>query len=106
MSNDKSPAFQWYSKDILSSARVAMMTLEEEGAYRRALDFCWLNGSLPNDPEKLAKVIGKNCSIEVANTVQQMFIVDKKNPERILHERLEVERKKQREFRIKKSKAG
>jgi uncharacterized protein YdaU (DUF1376 family) len=106
MSKDKSPAFQWYSKDILSSARVAMMTLEEEGAYRRALDFCWLNGSLPRDPEKLAKVIGKGCSVEVANTVQQMFIIDKKNSEQILHERLEVERKKQREFRVKKSKAG
>lgn len=106
MASDKSPAFQWYSKDILSSARVAMMTLEEEGAYRRALDFCWLNGSLPRDPEKLARLIGKGCSVEVANTVQQMFIIDKKNSEQILHERLEIERKKQREFRVKKSKAG
>jgi uncharacterized protein YdaU (DUF1376 family) len=83
-----------------------MMTLEEEGAYRRALDFCWLNGSLPRDPEKLARVIGKGCSVEVANTVQQMFIIDKKNPEQILHERLEIERKKQRLFSAGKSKAG
>jgi uncharacterized protein YdaU (DUF1376 family) len=106
MPSVKSPAFQWYSKDILSSARVAMMTLEEEGAYRRALDFCWLNGSLPNDPGKLARVIGKGCSIEVATVVQQMFIVDKKNPQQIVHERLESERKKQKEFRQSKSKAG
>jgi len=106
MPNDKSPAFQHYPKDILSSLRVAMMTLEEEGAYRRALDFCWLNGSLPNDPEKLARVIGKGCSVEIANTVRTMFIVDKKNPQQIFHERLETERKKQKAFRQSKSKAG
>ncbi len=59
---NKSPAFQWYPKDILSSARVQEMSLAEEGAYRRALDFCWLNGSLPADTEKLARVIGKGAS--------------------------------------------
>lgn len=82
------------------------MTLEEEGAYRRAIDYCWLNGTLPNDPEKLAKVIGKGCSIEVATCVQEMFIIDKKNSQILLHERLQIERKKQKINRQKKSKAG
>lgn len=83
-----------------------MMTLEEEGAYRRALDFCWLNGSLPLDPEMLARLIGKNCSAATANTVQQMFILNPKNSQEYIHERLEVERKKQKDFKEKKSKAG
>ena len=30
----KSPAFQWYPRDILASARVAEMSLAEEGADR------------------------------------------------------------------------
>lgn len=106
MRKDKSPAYQHYPKDILSSTRVALMTLEEEGAYRRAIDYCWLGGSLPNDPEKLATVIGKGCSIAVATTVQQMFIIDKKNSTKLLHDRLEVERRKQKLFRQKKIKAG
>lgn len=106
MGKVKSPAYSMYPRDILSSMRVSLMTLEEEGAYRRAIDFCWLNGSLPNDPQKLAIIIGKNCPIEVAKVVQQMFVIDKKNPQNLLNERLEIERKKQKENRKKKVKAG
>lgn len=106
MAKDKSPAFQWYSKDILTSQRVALMTLEEEGAYRRALDFCWLSGSLPSDPGELARIIGKGCSVETATVVKQMFTIDKKNPQKIFHDRLEFERKKQKKFKENKSKAG
>ena len=98
---NRSPAFQWYPKDILSSSRVAEMTLEEEGAYRRALDFCWINGSVPSDAERLARLIGKGASVLVATVVQPMFIIDVNDPSRMIHERLEIERKKQESWREK-----
>lgn len=98
MKADKSPAFQWYPKDILSSKRVAMMTLAEEGAYRRALDFCWLHKTLPADPAKLALIIGKNCTVEIATAVSKMF---EKRDEELRHSRLDKERIKQK----KRSKA-
>ena len=101
----KSPAYQWYPKDILGSSRVAEMTLEEEGAYRRALDYCWLNGSLPDDEKRIAAIIGKNCTVEIASRVKAMFMpgID---PNRLTHERLEVERAKQKKWKDKSSEGG
>ena len=95
MKKEKSPAFQWYPKDILASQRVAIMNLAEEGAYRRALDYCWLHNSLPTEPRKLAAIIGKRCTIKIAETVKSMFY---ESEGRLFHERLEKERLKQAEF--------
>lgn len=50
---NKSPAFQWYPRDYMSDAIVQSMTLEQEGAYRRLLDHCWLENGLPLTPDKL-----------------------------------------------------
>jgi hypothetical protein len=103
MANDISPAFQWYPKDALSSIRLSMLTLEEEGAYRRALDFCWLHGSIPADPKLLIRLIGKGCTIEIAEAIIPMFeVFDGK----LYHERLEQERSKQKAFREKQAENG
>jgi uncharacterized protein YdaU (DUF1376 family) len=103
MSKIKSPAYQWYPKDVLSSLRVNSLTLAEEGAYRRALDFCWLNGSLPIAPKELSKVVGKGCSIKIAEKIKELFTeVDGK----LIHDRLENERVKQKEWVEKTSIAG
>lgn len=101
------PSLQWYPADILSSARVAEMTLEEEGAYRRALDFCWLHGDLPADTERLARVIGKGCSNEIAAVVAKMFLPKPGNGElRLTHQRLDEEREKRRKWSEKSSEGG
>lgn len=69
------------------------MTLAEEGAYRRALDFCWLHKTLPLEPAKLAMIIGKNCTPEIAAVVKEMF--EEKDGE-LRHSRLDKERAKQK----------
>lgn len=102
----KSPAYQWYPKDILASQRVAEMPADVECWYRRALDFCWLNGSLPNDPKRCAAIIGKGCTEEGAQHVLEMFVISRKDSTRKIHDRLEIERKKQAANRKEKSKAG
>lgn len=102
----KSPAYQWYPKDILSSARVAELDLKEEGAYRRALDYCWLNGHLPNDAGKLARIIGKMCTPKIAAAIIPLFEVNEADNSQLLHERLEEERKKQRDFAERQSVNG
>lgn len=102
----KSPAFQWYPRDVLSSERVQLMTLSEEGAYRRAIDFCWLGGSIPSDPKHLAKLIGKSCTVAIAKVVLTMFIPHSEDPERMIHERLEIARQQQAAWREKTSYAG
>lgn len=94
MSN-KSPAYQWYPKDILASARVAEMSLAEEGAYRRLLDFCWLNGSIPADERRVARIVGKGATVEIARICMEMFIPHPEDETRLIHDRLEIERAKQ-----------
>lgn len=82
-----------------------MMTLEEEGAYCRLLWFCWQHGSVPSDPIMAARLIGKGCSIQTAEVVLTMFVPA---PEagRLVHERLEYERRKQENWRLKSKKGG
>lgn len=91
----KAPAFQWYPKDILASVRVAEMSLSEEGAYRRLIDYCWLHGSIPSDPKRCARLIGKDATPEIAEVALSMFTVDKHDETRMIHDRLDEEREKQ-----------
>lgn len=103
---NKAPAYQWYPKDILGSVRVAEMPADVECWYRRALDYCWINGNLPADPIRCAAIIGKGCTVTGAEWVLEMFTTDRKNPSRKIHDRQEFERKKQAANRREKSKAG
>lgn len=103
---NKSPAFQWYPKDVLASARVQEMSLAEEGAYRRLIDYCWLNGDVPADPQRCARLIGKGATEEIAKVVLEMFIPSPTNPDRMIHDRLEIERKKQEEHSKERSESG
>jgi len=100
----KSPAFQWYPGDYLASQRVQLMTLEEEGAYNRLLNFCWIHGSIPSEPELLAKLIGKGASTTLATKVATMFQPAASN--RLIHDRLEAERRKQAVWREKSAQGG
>jgi hypothetical protein len=79
----------WNIRDILSSTRVEAMTLEEEGAYRRALDKFYLNGWLPYDIKELQKVIGKGCTIKTAKVVRDMFKQSSQFPNQLTHDYLE-----------------
>ena len=103
---ETSPAFQWYPKDILSSARVAEMSLAEEGAYRRLIDFCWLNGSIPADPIRASRLVGKGCTREITEAVLPMFTPDPDDTTRLLHDRLDEERRKQKELSLKRTQAA
>ena len=52
----KSPAFQFYPAEWLSSLQIAVMRPEHEGAYIRLLCYCWSSGdcAIPDDDEQLA----------------------------------------------------
>jgi len=93
--SNKSPAFQWYPKDILASARVQEMSLAEEGAYRRLLDYCWINGDIPADEKRCARLIGKGATVEIAKVCLEMFTASPDDDSRMIHDRLETEREKQ-----------
>lgn len=82
----KRETIEWNMKDILSSTRVNNMSLAEEGAYRRALDYFWKDGYLPNDVNMIAKIIGKDCTLEIATVVKSMFTVSSRFPGQLTHD--------------------
>jgi uncharacterized protein YdaU (DUF1376 family) len=96
----KAPAFQWYPRDFMSDALVISMTLEQEGAYRRLMDVCWLENGLPSDVEhlwRLAKApTRERFARHIWPLVGQKFQL--KNG-RWHHKRLDQERRKQAKTR-------
>ena len=101
----KSPAFQFYAAEYLADEDVQLMTLEEEGCYIRLLAYCWREGSIPSDLEKLSRLC-KGASTIVVRVVLNCFYQDPTNTARMLHKRLEVERVKQREWKEKSARGG
>lgn len=102
----KSPAFQFYAGDYLSDANVAKMTGRQEGAYTRLLAHCWIEGWIDADPAECLKLCKPDHTLEDIGAVQKCFVPMKKNPEKLIHKRLEVERKKKREFIKKQQEKG
>jgi len=101
-----SPAFQWYAAEYLADENVTLMTLEEEGAYIRAISYCWREGSIPSDPVLLSRLL-KNAAPETIQTIVQRFRkIETETGTRLLHGRLEKERKKQMEWRRKSAEGG
>lgn len=100
-----SPCFQFYAADYLADENVVLMTLEEEGAYIRALAYCWREGSIPSDEDRLS-VLLKGASTNVIRVVKRCFKQSSSNPERLIHPRLEVEREKQRAWHEKSVEGG
>jgi uncharacterized protein YdaU (DUF1376 family) len=103
--SNRRPSFQFYPSDYLIDEKVTLLTLEQEGIYIRALSFCWREGSIPACPKKLAFMIGKGCTEEMARLVQGCFKVGD-DQERLVHPRLQAEVQKQNEFYSKCSSAG
>lgn len=102
----KSPAFQWYPRDYLVDERVVPMSLEEEGAYRRLMDYCWLEGSLPNDMEALASMCKRISTRRMEKLWEKIRPCFKAKGDRWRHPRLDVERRKQTANKKAKSDAG
>lgn len=100
------PAFQFYPADWLSNARVAMATLEEEGAYIRLLCFAWREGFIPSDPKRCASLIGKGATEDLARVVQGWFNQHPTDSTKMVHSRLEREREKQDRWREKSAEGG
>ena len=88
----KSPAYQWYPKDYMTDTRVMLMDIATQGAYRMALDICWLHGGeITADPRELSMLIGKGCKIKHAEAVIAMFTVSE-DGKTMRNKRLDVER--------------
>lgn len=97
MPAEKSPAFQFYPRDFLSDSNVIVMSLQERGAYITLLCHCWNDGSLPNEPERLARLCGVPVTMfrRLWPAIAPCFRLHPEEAERLVHPRLEKERAKQ-----------
>ena len=98
----KSPAFQFYPRDFLSSGKVDDMSMTERGIYVTFLSRCWLDEGLPVDVSRLAKIARmKPAQFERlwnASPLRECFY---EKGGKLQNERLDKERKGQAEFRRK-----
>lgn len=53
------PYFRWHPKDFDTDEHVRLMDLEEIGLFILCLNHAWVNGSIPDDVQKLAKLFHK-----------------------------------------------
>lgn len=105
----KRPAYQWYPRDFPEDEHVKLMSLAEEGAYRRLLDHQWLHESIPADPGQLARV----CKNTPLRTFQKMwpaiapcFVATDDDPTRLINRRLERVRQEADEYHAHQSASG
>lgn len=102
----RSPAFQFYPKDFLSSSRVQRMSLTEVGVYIVLLSHAWLAGGIPTEPNEIAKIV-KVPAVRFAKmwrgALSECFV---KRGNVLINERLDKERRKQLAFREKQAAFG
>ncbi len=110
----KSPAFQFYPGDWLSSPKVLLMTPAQEGAYIRLLCYAWSDEhcSIPDNDEELAVLsrLGegwlKGGSTSGQARIKSCFNRHPTIAGRLVNMRLLAEREKQEQWREKSQKGG
>lgn len=107
MSNP-SPAFQWYSKEFLSDANVMAMSMTERGIYITLISVCWIEGSIPSDISRLARICAMPFDefLPCWQAIEPTFKADPKDDTKLQHPRLQKELKKQAEWRQKSAEGG
>lgn len=104
----KSPAFQFYPADFLSDENVALMSLAGRGAYITLLCYCWREGSIPSDIDRLARLCGTDSSAmaQLWGELSPCFEIAINEPSRLIHSRLETERIKQAAHSAERQESG
>ena len=105
MSVEQSPAFQFYPRDFLSDERVLVMGATARGAYITLLCVCWIEGSLPTSDDHLSRLA--NCPLREWNRIKSDVVsCFYEQDGRYYQKRLEIERKKQSDWKAGLSEAG
>jgi uncharacterized protein YdaU (DUF1376 family) len=103
---EKAPAFQFYPGDFLADENVMAMTATEVGAYWILVCLCWREGSIPADPARAARC-AKNVAPEmIEGWLLECFEPHPDDETRLIHPRLERERRNQEEWREKSRRGG
>ncbi|HIA31734.1 MAG TPA: DUF1376 domain-containing protein [Nitrospinaceae bacterium] len=110
MLKNKSPAFQFFPKDFLSDINVVLMSNQARGCYITLMSHEWeaQGNGITNKIEDIAKVCGENVEdmAMLWKSIEMCFKPHPKDSTKLIHPRLEKERKKQKDNRKKRASAG
>jgi uncharacterized protein YdaU (DUF1376 family) len=109
VTENKDPSYPWYPRDFEADEPVKMMTLAQEGAYRRLLDHQWLNGSIPGDVKELASICKNVSAAEMKKiwpVVSRCFVHMDGLPVRLQNRKMERVRQERKEHRDKQIASG
>jgi uncharacterized protein YdaU (DUF1376 family) len=107
--NKPLPFLRWYVTDYRASRRVQRLTWQERGLYRELLDECWIEGSIPDDMDRLAEIAGcpRGVMAEAWANLKAMFkTIDGLDGMYLTSRRLELERSDDDAFRVGRAIAG
>jgi uncharacterized protein YdaU (DUF1376 family) len=57
MAKEPRPAMPFYGRDFYDDLSVQEMDLAEQGAYLRLIWLCWSEGAIPDDAERIARIL-------------------------------------------------
>lgn len=103
------PYLRWYVSDYRASRRVQRLSWQERGIYRELLDECWIEGSIPDDIDRLAEIAGcpRGVMAEAWTNLKPMFSpIEGLDGMYLTSRRLEIERSEDDAFRVKMANAG
>ncbi len=100
------PAFQFYASDTMADKRYRSMSLEERGLLISILCECWVNRSVPSDPQSIGKWLGFGKELIEAALTQRVLSFFKVNESEITSPELERYRTELEERREKMSQGG
>jgi hypothetical protein len=106
MSEERSPAFQYYPRDLLTDENWAVMSWFEKGVYWELVSICWLEGSISADVSRLARMLKMTTNRFGKCWPQISPCFRPGRSGRLIHPRLEHERLKQCEHRQKSARGG
>lgn len=109
MSDEKVGAYLWYPRDFAADEHVLMMTLAQEGLYRRLLDHQWLHGSIPAalpDLARLCKGLTVPTMRKLWPGVLPCFQPLPGDPSRLVNPKMERVRAEAAAYRANRKRAG
>ena len=110
ITDEQSPAFQFYASDWISDPNRMKLSLEEQGAYILLYCHCWRSFRIPKDMEVLSRMC--NCRVDQFDNIWKHIShlyeekKDKDNKVYLICTQAEEERKEQAKNRKKRSIAG
>ena len=100
----KDPAYPMYAQDF--DMDTADWGIDEIGIYIRLLNYEWINGYIPSDPSRIAKI----ARISVKKLLKSWEIISpkfsQKCDDKLQNRRMEEERKKRSEYLEKQRSSG